>query len=226
MTARKPTSLSDILGREDNKSDKVEEKSETKTAAGLPEFVEPKQENEYHQYDPREKSDPEPVETFDSQVEEDNKSNEEKVSTPVSQSVEDANKNQDRNTVVGLTNKDSVVKDDADTNKTSGLSNSVVHNTDTSKTPDELATETPDETASRYDITDKVNEGDVDNPRVQIYADTVVKQVPSGTHLHPDIAKDLHNYGIAARTTDSAQVKRTITETHDFAPDAETNDKF
>lgn len=117
-------------------------------------------------------------------------------------------------------------KDDADTNETSGLSNSVVHDTTTSKTPDELAAMTPDETIERYDINTETSQEDIDNPRVQVYSDTVIKQVPSGTHLHPDIAKSVQNYGIQDRTTDSAQVKRTITETYDFAPDAEYNDKF
>jgi hypothetical protein len=131
-----------------------------------------------------------------------------------------------KDTVIGLTDKDSIVKDDPDTNETSGLSNSVVHDTSTNKTPEELSSETPDETATRYGITNEVSKEDIANPRVQVYADTVVKQVPSGTHLHPDVAKSLHNYGIAERTTDSAQVKRTITETYDFAPDAEHNDKF
>jgi hypothetical protein len=131
-----------------------------------------------------------------------------------------------KDTVVGLTDKDSVVKDDPDTNETSGLSNSVVHDTSTNKTPEELSSESADETAARYGITNEVSKEDIENPRVQVYADTVVKQVPSGTHLHPDVAKSLHNYGIAERTTDSAQVKRTITETYDFAPDAEHNDKF
>lgn len=94
------------------------------------------------------------------------------------------------------------------------------------KTPAELAAETPDETAERYGIDTKITKEDAENPRVQVYEDTVVKQVPSGTHLHPDIAKDLLNRGISANTTDSAQVKRTIIETYDFAGDAETNDKF
>lgn len=150
-------------------------------------------------------------------------SDNDKQKTPTN---EEANKEQKKNTVIGLTDKDSIKKDDNDTNETSGLSDSVVHLTSTSKTPDELSTESPDETAERYKIANKVTDEDIKNPRVQVYADTVVKQVPSGTHLHPDVAKDLHNYGIADRTTDSAQVKRTITETYDFAPDAEVNDKF
>lgn len=94
------------------------------------------------------------------------------------------------------------------------------------KTPAELAAETPEETAARYGVDTSITKKDANNPRVQVYKDTHVRQVPSGTHLHPDIAKDLLNRGISEHTTDNAQVKRTITETYDFAPDAETNDKF
>jgi hypothetical protein len=94
------------------------------------------------------------------------------------------------------------------------------------KTPAELAAETPDETAARYGIDTTITKEDAENPRVQVYEDTAVRQVPSGTHLHPDVAKDLQNRGISQHTTDSAQVRREITDTFDFAPDAEHNDKF
>lgn len=94
------------------------------------------------------------------------------------------------------------------------------------KTPAELAAETPAETADRYNIDTSITDEDADNPRVQVYKDTIVKQVPSGTHLHPDIAKDLHNRGISEQHTDNAMVKREIATGYDFAPDAEHNDKF
>lgn len=93
------------------------------------------------------------------------------------------------------------------------------------KTPAELAAESPDEAAARYG-TREVTDEDLKNPNVQVYPDSGVRQVPSGTHLHPDIAKDLLNRGISENTTDSAQVKRTVTNEYDFAPDAENNDKF
>ncbi len=105
------------------------------------------------------------------------------------------------------------------------LSKNVV-STVPNKTPAELAAETPDETAARYNVDTTITDEDADNPRVQAYRDTVVRQVPSGTHLHPDVAKDLQNRGISEVATDNAQVKRTITEVYDFAPDAEHNDKF
>lgn len=94
------------------------------------------------------------------------------------------------------------------------------------KTPAELAAETPDETAARYGIDQTITKEDAENPRVQVYEDTQVKQVPSGTHLHPDIAKDLMNRGISELGTDNAQVRRMVTDTHDFAPNADHNDKF
>lgn len=105
------------------------------------------------------------------------------------------------------------------------ISNQVV-GTVPNKTPAELAAETPKQTASRYGIDQSVTDEDADNPRVQAYRDTHVNQVPSGTHLHPDIAKDMLNRGISEQHTDNAQVKRTVTEYYDFAPDAEHNDKF
>lgn len=94
------------------------------------------------------------------------------------------------------------------------------------KTPAELAAETPDETAARYGVDTTITDEDAENPRVQVYKDTPVIQVPSGTHLHPDIAKDLLNRGISQNTTDSAQVSRVVHGDYDFAPDAENNDKF
>jgi hypothetical protein len=96
----------------------------------------------------------------------------------------------------------------------------------TDKTPAELSSETPDETAARYGVDTTITDEMADNPNIQLYRDTHVNQVPSGTHLHPDIAKDLLNRGISEQHTDNAQVKRTITEAYAFAPDAEQNDKF
>jgi hypothetical protein len=94
------------------------------------------------------------------------------------------------------------------------------------KTPAELASETPDETAARYGINTEISDEDANNPRVQSYRDTRVRQVPSSTHLHPDIAKDNFNRGIVDQGTDNAQVRRVVSDTYDFAPDAEHNDKW
>jgi hypothetical protein len=105
------------------------------------------------------------------------------------------------------------------------LSPAVV-STNPNKTPAQLAAESADETAARYNIEDKVSEEDLKNPRVQVYEDTRLRQIPSGTHLHPDVALDYQNRGIAAPGTDNAQVRRMITDTYDFAPDAEGQDKF
>jgi hypothetical protein len=105
------------------------------------------------------------------------------------------------------------------------MSPEVVH-LDSNKTPAEMAMETPAETAKRYNIDNEISEADAKNPRVQVYRDTLVNQVPSSTHVHPDVAKDLMNRGIAETHTDNAQVKRFITDTYDFAPDAETQDKY
>lgn len=115
--------------------------------------------------------------------------------------------------------------DDKDKADKSALSKNVV-STVPNKTPSELAAETPAQTASRYGVDQTVTDEDADNPRVDVYRDTHVNQVPSGTHLHPDIAKDLLNRGISEQHTDNAQVKRTTTEYYSFAGDAEHNDKF
>lgn len=93
------------------------------------------------------------------------------------------------------------------------------------KTPAELASETPDETAKRYGIKNTVTQEELDNPRVQVYEDTKLTQIPSSTHLHPDVAKDLQNRGISLQGTDNAQVSRNYNSGYDFAPDAEYQDK-
>lgn len=79
---------------------------------------------------------------------------------------------------------------------------------DLNKTPNEISVETPDETADRYSIENTVVETDEENPRVEYSEEDYMAQVPAGTHLHPDIAKDLHNRGISAPTTDTAQIRR------------------
>lgn len=92
---------------------------------------------------------------------------------------------------------------------------------DIRKTPNELSAETPDETHARYGIDTKITAEDADNPRVQVYRDTHVNEVPSGTHLHPDIAKDLMNRGITYPGSDAAIVTRTVYD-YDYAdPPAE-----
>lgn len=88
------------------------------------------------------------------------------------------------------------------------------------KTPAELAVETPAETAERYSIDTTVVETDEKNPRVEYTETDYMTQVPSGTHLHPDIAKDLANRGISAPTTDNAQIRKGDTFIgYDFADD-------
>lgn len=115
--------------------------------------------------------------------------------------------------------------DDRDKADTTNLSPQVV-GTVPNKTPAELSSETPKQTAQRYGIDQTITDEDADNPRVDLFRDTHVNQVPSGTHLHPDIAKDLMNRGISEQHTDNAAVRRTSTEYYSFAPDAEHNDKF
>lgn len=92
--------------------------------------------------------------------------------------------------------------------------------TELTKTPNELSAETPDETAARYGIDTSVTKTDEDNRRVEFSEADFMSQVPSGTHLHPDIAKDLQNRGISAPTTDNAQIRKgDIFVGYDFADD-------
>lgn len=91
---------------------------------------------------------------------------------------------------------------------------------DLTKTPNELAAETPAETAERYGIDQTVTTTDAENPRVEWSEDDFMSQVPSGTHLHPDIAKDLQNRGISAPTADVGQIRKgDVFVGYDFAVD-------
>jgi hypothetical protein len=164
------------------------------------------------------------VESQETDTNKDDGNKEERTKTTVSPSdAAEMRANTDSEPSTPKVNHDS--RDDSPKSDSSGLSNQVVA-TVPNKTPAELAAETPRETENRYGIDQTVTDEDADNPRVQVYRDTHVNQVPSGTHLHPDIAKDLLNRGISEQHTDNAQVKRTVTEAYDFAPDAEHNDKF
>lgn len=97
---------------------------------------------------------------------------------------------------------------------------------DFTKTPAELAAETPDETAARYKIDQSVTETDEKNPRVEHTEAQFLAQVPSGTHLHPDIAKDLQNRGISAPTTDNAQIRKgDVFVGYDFADEAPVDEE-
>lgn len=88
------------------------------------------------------------------------------------------------------------------------------------KTPNQLAAETPEETAERYGIDPEVPEENLDNPNIQVHREDYYKQVPSSTHLHPDIAADPQNRGITEPSTDVAQLKRGDTYIgHVFATD-------
>lgn len=78
------------------------------------------------------------------------------------------------------------------------------------KTPDQVAAETPEESAARYGI---------DTSKLK------AKQVPSGTHLHPDVVESMLSVP-GSQMTDNAQVQRVVSDGYEFAPDAETNDKF
>src|SRR3954468_24606745 len=93
------------------------------------------------------------------------------------------------------------------------------------KTPLEMSQETPEETAERYNIDQTVTETDEKNPRVNWSENDFMAQVPSGTHLHPDIAKDMANRGISAPTTDNAQIRKGDTFIgYDFADEAPVAD--
>lgn len=92
------------------------------------------------------------------------------------------------------------------------------------KTPADMAAETPAETAKRYGINDKVPQDVHDNPNVAATNDNKLFQIPGGTHVHPDVARDSYNRMVGGRPSESGQV--TVTDTQMvFAQPAEFDDK-
>jgi len=79
------------------------------------------------------------------------------------------------------------------------------------KTPAELASETPEESAARYNISSEIPDAVDENPNVEVYRDSGAKQIPSGTHLHPDVAKDNYNRALKGGT-ENATTSRVISQ--------------
>ncbi len=102
------------------------------------------------------------------------------------------------------------------------LSENVV-STVPNKTPAELAAETPDESAARYGIDRTITDEDDKNPRVEASHENLFPQIPSGTHLHPDIAKSTQNRGIGT-TTENASFSQAVVG-YDYAEEAPIDDK-
>lgn len=91
------------------------------------------------------------------------------------------------------------------------------------KTPAGLAAETPEETARRYGITDEVPEDVHNNPNVVATNDNRNFQIPSGTHVHPDVAKDNYNRIVGGRTENGEVTVNHIQ--HVYATEAPVDDK-
>lgn len=93
------------------------------------------------------------------------------------------------------------------------------------KTPADLAAETPDETDARYGHVEGVNDANHNNPNVNADQDMVKfnKEIPAGTHLHPDIKRSLSNANLGG-TTESAAVTKTVGQ-RVYAQEAEVDDK-
>jgi hypothetical protein len=91
------------------------------------------------------------------------------------------------------------------------------------KTPAELSAESPEETARRFNINDEIPQDVADNPNVQVYAGDKNFQVPGGTHLHPDVAKDNYNRSLN-NAGNSVSTSRTVSE-NVYATEAEQDDK-
>lgn len=93
-----------------------------------------------------------------------------------------------------------------------------------SKTPFDLSSETPDETKERYGISDEIPDAVDKNPNVNVSADMGNFQIPGGTHLHPDIAKDRYNRNLDGAGAETASV--TIQNSQNvYAAEAPVDDK-
>lgn len=91
------------------------------------------------------------------------------------------------------------------------------------KTPADLAAESPAASQRRYGINDEVSDDVHNNPNIQVRKDEGVQQIPSGTHLHPDVARDNYNRSIGLQPENGA-VTRNVTE-FAYAEEAEHDDK-
>lgn len=91
------------------------------------------------------------------------------------------------------------------------------------KTPAELAAETPGETQKRYGISDEIPDDVHNNPNVMANRDMGFAQMPGGTHLHPDIAKDNYNRGVGGRPEQGGV--ETVVRSNVYATEAEVDDK-
>lgn len=91
------------------------------------------------------------------------------------------------------------------------------------KTPADLAAETPQQTAKRFGISDEVPDDVHNNPNVEISRDNRIQQVASGTHLHPDVARDTYNSSLS-RPSEAGHVTMTRTQSV-YAQEAEIDDK-
>lgn len=113
------------------------------------------------------------------------------------------------------------VNDDDEFGNVDGVTNSGNENV-INKTPADLAAETPEQSARRYGIGSEVPEDVIKNPNVQQFGDANF-QIPSGTHLHPDVARDNYNRSLQGGT-ESGATTRVITS-NVYAAEAEVDDK-
>lgn len=89
------------------------------------------------------------------------------------------------------------------------------------KTPADLAAETNQEQAERYGIDGEISDQDNDNPAVDRNRDNVQPEIISGTHLHPDLARDYKYQDVG---TENGTYTRQVVETA-YAEPAEIDDK-
>lgn len=91
------------------------------------------------------------------------------------------------------------------------------------KTPADISAESAEETMRRYGYSDEVPQELIDNPNVE--TDRLMKnyQIPGGTHLHPDVARDNYNRIVGGRV-EHGNVQRTVNE-QVYATEAPVDDK-
>lgn len=92
------------------------------------------------------------------------------------------------------------------------------------KTPADISSETPAETQKRYGISDEVPDDVHNNPNVTATRDNRDFQIPGGTHVHPDVARDNYNRMVGGRPSESGQVTMSSTQMV-FAQEAPFDDK-
>lgn len=91
------------------------------------------------------------------------------------------------------------------------------------KTPFDMSAESAAETMERYGYSDQVPQELIDNPNVETIHLMKNYQIPGGTHIHPDVARDNYNRIVGGRT-EHGNVD-VVTQQKVYATEAPVDDK-